>query len=247
MTIIRDDHEEKGFLPQEVERLHEKIRQLVDGEVELRSILEEMALSESRLRHIIDDHTDFICRFLPGGAITFANRAVCDYIGKPPEDLIGESYYTLTPQEDLEKLQGQISSLTAGNPVFSIVHRVSISEGKTRCHQWTYRAIFDRQGQFIEYQAVGRDITPLMEAEETLRRSEEKHRTVLDNATDGIYKVDCHGYFTYMNSVLLKRYNLRPDNYHTIHFLDLAPPMRIKIFAPGSNSSYWERRIRLTN
>jgi PAS domain S-box-containing protein len=53
--------------------------------------------------------------------------------------------------------------------------------------------------------AVGRDITDLKIAEEELKKSEEKHRDILDNATDIIFVVDSKGYFTYSNPAFHKK------------------------------------------
>ena len=38
--------------------------------------------------------------------------------------------------------------------------------GEIRWQQWTDRGFFDEQGQVVEYQSVGRDITDLKRAEE---------------------------------------------------------------------------------
>ncbi len=51
--------------------------------------------------------------------------------------------------------------------------------------QWTDRAIFDAQGQIIEYQGVGRDITAAREAQEALRRSQQRYRDLV-NSIDAI-------------------------------------------------------------
>jgi PAS domain S-box-containing protein len=219
-----DEPIKTGFPDPEIERLREKIRHLATGEAELRRTFEELTLNAARFRHIVEDHTDFICRFLPGGVVTFVNRAVCNYLGKPPEELIGKSYYTFIPAEDLDDLKKQLSFLCDEKPVCTVVHRITMPGGGTRWHQWTNRAIFDRKGQFIEYQAVGRDITPLMEAKEALRQSEEKYRTMLNSVTDGIYKINADGYFTYLNSVSLRRSGLSPESYQTVHYLDMIVP-----------------------
>jgi len=219
-----DEAKKTGLPDTEIGHLSEKVTHPTTGQAELRKTFDELTLNAARFRHIVEDQTDFLCRFLPGGVVTFVNRSVSDSLGKPPEEIIGKSYYTFIPPEDLDDLKKQLSSLCAENPVCTVVHRITMPDGRTRWHQWTNRAIYDRKGRFIEYQAVGRDITPLMEAEEALKHSEEKYRTMLDNVTDGVYKINTDGYFTYLNSVSLKRTGLSPENYHTVRYLDVIAP-----------------------
>ena len=63
----------------------------------------------------------------------------------------------------------------------------------------------DEQGKVLGAMAVDRDITDLKLAEEEIKKSEEKHRDILDNANDIIYVVDHRGQFTYANPSLHKR------------------------------------------
>ena len=57
----------------------------------------------------------------------------------------------------------------------------------------------DDDGNTLGAVTVGRDITGLQIAEQELRRSEERYRDILDNASDLVFLVDQHGKFTYAN------------------------------------------------
>jgi PAS domain S-box-containing protein len=59
---------------------------------------------------------------------------------------------------------------------------------------------------------------------DALHRSVERYRQILDNVSDAVYKIDTRGYFTYLNSVSLKRTGLSPDRYQSCHFLELVLP-----------------------
>lgn len=63
----------------------------------------------------------------------------------------------------------------------------------------------DGNGKALGAMAVGRDVTDLKIIEEELKNSEEKHRDILDNATDIIFVVDSKGYFTYSNPSFHKK------------------------------------------
>ena len=53
----------------------------------------------------------------------------------------------------------------------------------------TDRAIYDREGEIIEFQSVARDITEHKQAEERLRQSEERYRSIFENAQEGIFRL----------------------------------------------------------
>ena len=137
---------------------------------------EALRASEASYRAIVEDQTELICRFAPNGALTFVNDAYCRYFDKRREDLIGRRFLPLIPNEDWEIVQNAIATLDSNHPVNTLEHRVILLDGETHWQQWSDRAIFDQQGQLIEYQAVGRDITDRKRAEEELKLQNERSR-----------------------------------------------------------------------
>lgn len=130
---------------------------------------EALAISEARYRGIVEDQTELICRFLPGGELTFVNETYCRYFGKKREELLGRDFRTSFSNEDLALVESEIARLSYGNPVTTIEHRVMLEGGDIRWQQWTHRALYNEKGLLVDYQSVGRDITGRKEAEEQLR------------------------------------------------------------------------------
>jgi diguanylate cyclase (GGDEF)-like protein/PAS domain S-box-containing protein len=60
--------------------------------------------------------------------------------------------------------------------VVTYEHRVVLADGSLRWQQWTDRAIFNTEGQLVEFASVGRDITDRKLAQDALRMSEESLR-----------------------------------------------------------------------
>lgn len=115
--------------------------------------------SESSFRAIVEDQTDFICRYDSNGAISFVNRAYCEYFGSSLEELKGKSLYEFVHPDDRMALRESIHSLNTANPLASNEHRIIASDGRVFLHHWINRALFDEFGNIREYQGVGRDIT----------------------------------------------------------------------------------------
>lgn len=61
-------------------------------------------------------------------------------------------------------------------------------------------------------------------AEEALRASEERYRSLVDCATEILYRVDAKGYFTFVNPVSTRVWIRDPTTLVGTHFLDLVAP-----------------------
>jgi len=163
------------------EELNASYEQLTATEEELRQNYEELTKnqhelqkSEERYRNVVEDQSEFICRFLPDGSHIFVNDSYCRYFGKNREEIIGHRFAPDIPQEDLTALKAHFALITPENPVQTVEHRIRMPNGEIRWQQWSDRAVFDRNGKVTEYQSVGRDITEQKEAVKRLKRTHEE-------------------------------------------------------------------------
>jgi len=155
--------------------------------------------SEARYRAVVEDQTEFICRFRPDGCVTFVNEALCRFYGQSQEDLIGKSFAAwMTPKEHGELFQ-RLETLTPEHPVETRENRGSLPEGRQFWGQWTNRALFDEHGRVIEYQAVGRDITSCKEAKESLCQERDRAQKYLDTAGVMFVVLDREGRVSLIN------------------------------------------------
>jgi PAS domain S-box-containing protein len=135
---------------------------------------------KNRYRAIVMDQTELICRFDPQGRITFVNDAYCRHFGVNHQDILGTYFLPAVHQDDLPLVQDHFKNLTQFKPDKTIEHRVHLPDGKVHWQQWCGSAIYDKSGQAVEYQAVGRDITQLKEAEEKLRNEVRLRQLFMD-------------------------------------------------------------------
>ncbi|WP_421657992.1 PAS domain S-box protein [Leptothermofonsia sp. ETS-13] len=125
--------------------------------------------SEARYRAIVEDQTEFITRFLPDTTLTFVNQAYCRYWESEPAEILNTSFLSHIPEEECNFVKQQLASLSIENPFIISEHRVKLPNGEIRWHRWRDRAIFNDQGEIIEYQSVGQDITEQIKAERMLQ------------------------------------------------------------------------------
>lgn len=139
--------------------------------------------SEAKYRAIVEDQTELICRFLADGRLTFVNQAFCQYFERSSESLIGERFFELIGETVLEKKLMQLATLDRldqSHSVISFEHQVAMPDGEMRWQEWDHRALFDRNGDFFQFQSVGRDITDLKLTEKALDRREAQLRLATD-------------------------------------------------------------------
>lgn len=156
--------------------------------------------AEEKYRSIVEDYqTEIICRFLPNGTFTFVNNACCLYFGKKKEELIGQSLMSFISEDDQASVKNHLSSLSPENPFITYEHTVRKPDGGVQWEKCTNHAIFDRQGNITEFQSVGHDITEQKRSEETLRKSEERYRKLVETMNEGLGVQDENGNVTYLN------------------------------------------------
>jgi PAS domain S-box-containing protein len=174
---------------------------------------EALRQSEAHYRAIVEDQTELICRFLPNGVLTFVNQAYCRYFDRRLEDILHNGFMPMIPEEDRALVAENIASLSADKPYISHEHRVILPTGEIRWHQWMNRAIFNDQGQIVDYQAVGQDITDRKQAEDALRQSEERLQLALEASGDGLWDWHITTGEVYLSSRWLEMLGYEVDEY----------------------------------
>ncbi|MDP8244349.1 MAG: PAS domain S-box protein [Candidatus Hinthialibacter antarcticus] len=161
----------------------------------------EKALRESEARYwsIVEDQAEFIVRWKPDYTIVYANDAYCRYFDRSRKELLGFNFLKFIPESDRADVINKIQTLTPAEPSKIDEHRAFCPDGSMSWVSWTDYAIFDNQGQVMEYQSVGRDITQRKIAELALQKSQERLELALHGANLGIWDYNFKTGLIYIN------------------------------------------------
>jgi len=185
---------------------------------------QELLESKERYKTLVEQQSEMITRWKPDGTFTYVNEVYCNFFGKSKEDLIGKTYIPQMPVEDLERYSRFFKQLDKNNPVGQFTHRVIKNDGEIRWLRWTDTAIIDSEGNIIEYQTVGRDVTARKRAEEALKDSEQQLQLIFDNAPIGMALTDLNRSFLKVNKAYCDIVGYTKNELLTMTFEDITHP-----------------------
>jgi len=174
----------------------EKTNYLLRREIgERRQAELEKRQSEEYFQELFKNTQDLILVIGEDGRIRFINAAVKRMLGYEVEEMVGRDAYEQIHPDDIQRV---IESQRDTDQPRTLEVRVRHKDGSWRWHEAT-------ETNLLEHAAVEgivistRDVTERKLAEEALRESEEKFRSITNAATDAILSLDDQGRITYMN------------------------------------------------
>ena len=172
-------------------------------EDKIKEIYTKLYKSEKYLKTIIDSSLDGIAVVNMQGEIEFGNDSFFNIVGWPKDELLGQSFIKMLPQDKKEayiKIWREAqNSLNSGKIADS---KIITEKGEIR-YLLNSRAemIFDGVKKFL---FITKDITKQKKIELELEESEAKFRDLFENANDFIYTHDLKGNILSINKVGLK-------------------------------------------
>jgi len=137
---------------------------------------------------------------LPTGELN-ANEAFADFLGYTQEELKGRKWQDLTPAEDVETIEKEISPLLSGEKnTTRFEKRYVHKNGNLLWADVSASIRQDNQGNPLYFMTTVVDITEKKRTEEALRKSEEYQRAIIDCSPVALYTIDPDGYVISWNT-----------------------------------------------
>ncbi len=181
--------------------------------------------SEEKYRSIFENAVEGFFQSTPQGRFISVNPAFARMLGyASPEDLItsisdiAEQYYVNT--EDRQHYKQRIEKYGS---VKDFEFQVRCKDGSQIWVSNSTRAIYDQNGNISRYEGNLSNITGRKQAEEALRQSEKKYRSMMEAMKDPIYICSPDYRIEYMNPAMIKRIGRDATGeycYKALHDLD---------------------------
>ncbi len=144
--------------------------------------------SELRFQTLADHSPTGIFHADALGRTVYVNRAWCDISGLTPEEALGDGWQSaIHPEDRQQKLAEWQQAVATGAPVGGGEYRLCLRDGTEKWVVGQAVALRDADGEVSGYVGTLTDITERRLAEEAIRRSEEKYRTLFEESHDTIY------------------------------------------------------------
>jgi PAS domain S-box-containing protein len=227
---------ENEVLLQEMDRLKRRISELEEEIRRLKREEEVFRESYELYRIAVENARDSILILQDERAI-YRNPAHERLVGYSVEETKERSFLELIAPEDREMVRENYYRRIRGEPIPDRYEvRILTREGK--------KVFMEINPRIITYKGrpatvvVMRDITERKEAEEALRMSEEKYRSILDGIEDAYYEVDLRGNMRFFNDRLLDIHGYTRDEFLGMSYRQYTEPDMAKRMFSQFNEVY---------
>lgn len=153
----------------------------------------ELGHREEHLRSVLDQGSELICRYLPDTSLTYVNAAYSLAFRREEADLLGRRWLEIVPKAFHSEVSAALRKLRPARPSITTEHEMVGHSGVPRWERWTHHAIFDEQGQVVEFQSFGWDISSRKIVEQRMFAAEQRLEDIIKAAGEYIWEVDLDG------------------------------------------------------
>ena len=215
-TLCAVDPEPRGLTPEQADLLAVLARLLatqIERDRELANRRElERRLAEDRFRALVRNSSDVIFVVNAEGTIQFASPSVERVLGHRIEVLLGTSGFELMHPDDISRVRGFYEDVLRDPGITpSIELRLRHRDGTWRHIEVTgSNALGDPGVGGVVFNA--RDVTERKRAEDALRRSEGRFRSLVQNASDVVAVLTADGTVVYESPALERVLGYKPED-----------------------------------
>lgn len=196
-------------------------------EDKIKEIYSKLYNSEKYLKTIIDSSLDGIAVVNMQGEIEFGNDSFFNIVGWPKDELLGQSFIKILPQ-DTKEAYIKIWHETQNN-----LNSGKIADAKIITKKGEIRYLLKSRAEMIfdgvkKFLFIAKDITKQKKTELELEESEAKFRDLFENANDFIYTHDLNGNILSINKIGLELLNVTKEEIIGTNVLNWVTPESAK-------------------
>jgi two-component system, cell cycle sensor histidine kinase and response regulator CckA len=251
----------------EVVWLRDFVRVLVDAEgrpSRLRGVLTDvtamreasdaLAASEQRYHSLFDRVPVGLYRTTPDGRMIDANPVLVGLLGYESR----EALLRMNAADAYLSADGRVrwqEMLDDADDVMEVDRQHRRRDGSVVWLRDTARAVRDETGAVQYYEGALQDVTERISAEEAVRRSEARFRSLIENASDGVLILSAEGLVVYQSPAVERMLGYAPESilgtspFDLVHPDDVAAVREsfVAVMTPGGHGKSVEFRCRHAN
>src|SRR4030042_4192180 len=209
---MEDENKTKKQLVNELLELRQRIAELEKSEKQYKLIEQAVNESEQKFRNIVEHSNELFYVHDIHHKITYASPQSLQILGYTPDEILTE-WTNLVTENPINKLGVEITgkALKTGKqqkPYLLELYRKNGSKVLLEIDESPFK---DKEGIVIGIVGAARDITERKQAEEALRESEYRYRTLFEESGDAISITTREGIFVDVNQSTLNLFGYIRD------------------------------------
>ncbi|HNO92814.1 MAG TPA: PAS domain S-box protein, partial [Anaerolineales bacterium] len=165
----------------------------------------DLRFREKQYHSLVETLDVSICRWLPDTTLTYANekyRKIFNITGNAE----GKKWIDLLPEAARASTAIFYSEVTKHPRTVMYDHPVTMNDGKIHHYHWVDTPILGNDGEVLEFQSIGIDITDRKLSENALVASEKRLKSLVDSQSHYVIRVNMEGRYSYWNAQFEKEF-----------------------------------------
>src|ERR1700751_1110136 len=203
-------------------RVAERTGELTRANEDLQNTQEAVRRSERELRDVVNSVPAHVWRTLPEGEVDFVNDRWSQFTGLALDEALGWKWEAVLHPDDRARVVADWQTALKNAKALEYEARVRRADGEY-CW-WLIRNVplHDEAGKLIKWYGTAIDIEDRKRADQALRKSEERWRSVFENSAIGVALTDLNGRFLVTNHVFQAMVGYTEEELHAVRFLDIT-------------------------
>ena len=158
----------------------------------------------------------------PDGYADFFNQRWLDYTGLSAKQALGSGWQAAIHPDDLPRILETFREALNSVKPYEVEGRFRRFDGEFRWFLFRGSPLRDRSGKVAKWYGTNTDLEERKRAEDALRKSEERWRSVFENSAIGVALTDLNGRFLATNHVFQAMVGYTEEELRALYFLDVT-------------------------
>lgn len=206
---------------------------------ERKKVEEALRESEELYRTAMEKTNDGIS-IVQDGVYVYVNQKLLETIGRPGDEIIGKPLGIYTHPDDRKILIDNYETRRKGGDAPADYDMRVIKPDGTTTFINIKSVVINYKGKPATFSFI-RDVTERKKAEEALRESEERYRSIIENIDDEYFETDLKGNITFFNKATSYA-GYTYEEFAGMCYMQYTEPRMTKKIAQAFNTAYRENR-----